>query len=157
MFTLELCCTYSMQTAAAAAGLTPSRHTFTRSAAATVNRKSGTYFSRAKRIPYPLNRSGACLGHYSRRVSMIPLLPVIHPEDQSLSGDGVTSRETKEVRIYFKRGFSLREKVEHPGYRKALVLVTLWHKTFFWLPGKLPSSLPGLLPGPHMEGFLKAF
>lgn len=61
---------------------------------------------------------------------MIPLLPVIHPEDQSLNGDGATSRETKEVRIYFKCGFSLREKLEHPGYRKELVQVTLWHKTF---------------------------
>lgn len=61
---------------------------------------------------------------------MIPLLPVIHPEDQSLNADGATSQETKEVRIYFKRGFSLREKVEHPGYRKELVQVTLWHETF---------------------------
>lgn len=85
---------------------------------------------------------------------MIPLLPVIHPEDQTLNGDGAT---IKEVGIYFKRGFSLREEVGHPGYRKELVQMTLWHKTF---PGFLVNFLLHFLVYFHVrtwKGSLKLF
>lgn len=76
---------------------------------------------------------------------------MIHPEEQRLNGDGAT---IKEVGIYFKRGFSLREKVGHPGYRKELLQMTfssflvnfLLHFRLYF-HGRVPGGLLSLSSG----------